>query len=283
MPINVNGFIVSDEMLREEATRLAHEYPWKSAPQSTQKAIELFSAAEKSVVNHVLLSQYVASYPIPLDPALVEREVAGQKTQNGCREAYDERGMRAAVELQLRLQWAIRELAGDAAKATDADAARFFEENKQDFTGDDLIEAAHIVVHVNESRSEADALARIQDALRDLENGMRFSDAARMYSDCEGDGDLGVFRKGEMVPEFEFAVLAVRPGERTGIFRTPFGFHIAELRTIGNPASAFRCSADVIKQFIDFERSRTAYEAAADILRGRSRIVYQESETAAGS
>ena len=246
MPINVNGYTVSDEMLREEATRLAHEYPWKTAPQTPQKAIELFSAAEKNVVNHVLLTQYVASYPIPLDPALVERELAGQKAQNGCREAYDDRELRAAVELQLRLQWAIRELAGDAAKATDADAARFFEENKQDFTGGDLIEAAHIVVHVNESRSGADALARIQDALRALESGMPFSDAARMYSDCEGDGDLGVFRKGEMVAEFEAALLAVRPGERTGIFRTPFGFHIAELRALGDPASAFRGSATVI-------------------------------------
>jgi formylglycine-generating enzyme required for sulfatase activity len=69
MPIDVNGYTVADEMLREEATRLAHEYPWRAAPQSTQKAIELFSAAEKNVVNHVLLSEYVLAYPMPLYPS----------------------------------------------------------------------------------------------------------------------------------------------------------------------------------------------------------------------
>ena len=33
-----------------------------------------------------------------------------------------------------------------------------------------------------------------------------------------------------MVQEFEDAIRELKPGERTGIFRTPFGFHIAELR-----------------------------------------------------
>ncbi len=46
MPIDVNGYTVADEMLREEATRLAHEYPWKAAPQTAQKAIGPFSAVE---------------------------------------------------------------------------------------------------------------------------------------------------------------------------------------------------------------------------------------------
>jgi hypothetical protein len=33
-----------------------------------------------------------------------------------------------------------------------------------------------------------------------------------------------------MVEEFEDAIRDLKPGSRTGIFRTPFGFHIAELR-----------------------------------------------------
>lgn len=33
-----------------------------------------------------------------------------------------------------------------------------------------------------------------------------------------------------MVDEFERAIRDLEPGQRTGVFTTPFGFHIAELR-----------------------------------------------------
>jgi parvulin-like peptidyl-prolyl isomerase len=34
-----------------------------------------------------------------------------------------------------------------------------------------------------------------------------------------------------MVQEFGDAIRDLTPGERTGVFRTPFGFHIAELHS----------------------------------------------------
>ena len=54
---------------------------------------------------------------------------------------------------------------------------------------------------------------------------------ANRLSDCAGNGgDLGQFQAGTIVQEFEDAIRNLAPGERTGSFRTPFGFHIAELR-----------------------------------------------------
>jgi parvulin-like peptidyl-prolyl isomerase len=42
---------------------------------------------------------------------------------------------------------------------------------------------------------------------------------------------LGSFERGVMVEEFDNVVFAMQPGERSAIFRTPFGFHIAEIRS----------------------------------------------------
>jgi hypothetical protein len=98
----------------------------------------------------------------------------------------------------------------------------------------EMIHAGHIIRNVDETTAdettaEDTALAAIRNAQQDMERGSSFEEAATRWSDCPDGGDLGFFARGEMVPEFERAVLALRPGEVSGIFRTPFGFHIAKL------------------------------------------------------
>lgn len=65
-------------------------------------------------------------------------------------------------------------------------------------------------------------------AMAELERGETFAEVAEKLSDCPGKGgDLGWFPRGQMVPEFENVVFALQPGQRSGIFRTALGYHIA--------------------------------------------------------
>jgi peptidyl-prolyl cis-trans isomerase C len=66
----------------------------------------------------------------------------------------------------------------------------------------------------------------------DLQGGAPFAEVAERHSDCKGNGgDLGCFPRGAMVEEFDQVVFAMQPGQCSPIFRTPFGFHIAEVRS----------------------------------------------------
>jgi peptidyl-prolyl cis-trans isomerase SurA len=79
----------------------------------------------------------------------------------------------------------------------------------------------------------AAARREAEDVLQQLREGGDFEVLAKRFSDDPGTkdrgGDLGWFRRGRMVPEFETAVYALRPGQTSGVVETDFGFHIIRL------------------------------------------------------
>ena len=65
--------------------------------------------------------------------------------------------------------------------------------------------------------------------IADLEAGKDFAELAKAHSNgpsAPQGGLLGSFTRGQMVPEFDKAVFALKPGEVSGIVETPFGFHL---------------------------------------------------------
>lgn len=80
------------------------------------------------------------------------------------------------------------------------------------------------------------ALATARDILQQLHRGGDFEVLARRFSDDAGSrqqgGDLGWFRQGRMVPAFERAVYALRPGQLSPIVETEFGLHIIRLERV---------------------------------------------------
>lgn len=66
----------------------------------------------------------------------------------------------------------------------------------------------------------------------EIESGGDFADVARRHSQCPSGasgGDLGSFRPGEMVREFDEVVFSAEPGKVHGPVRTQFGYHLIEI------------------------------------------------------
>ena len=82
------------------------------------------------------------------------------------------------------------------------------------------VRASHILVNTEQEAN---------DILAQLKAGKKFSDLARQHSTCpsgkEG-GDLGFFRRGMMVREFEEAAFSMKKGQTSAPVRTPFGYHL---------------------------------------------------------
>lgn len=84
----------------------------------------------------------------------------------------------------------------------------------------EILSAKHILVtHDFEAK----------DILRKLSQGESFEKLAKDFSLCSSSangGDLGNFRRGQMVQAFEKALLALKKDEISAVVRTQFGYHI---------------------------------------------------------
>jgi peptidyl-prolyl cis-trans isomerase SurA len=73
---------------------------------------------------------------------------------------------------------------------------------------------------------------RCEKVLEKVKGGEDFGEMAFLYSEdvsAKDRGNLGYFKRGELLPELEKEVLRLRVGEISGMIRTNIGFHIIKL------------------------------------------------------
>ncbi|NJM31710.1 MAG: hypothetical protein HC848_00970 [Limnobacter sp.] len=111
------------------------------------------------------------------------------------------------------------------------DIEAYYVQNKARFSTVEERKARHILLGKDVAEEEAQ---RILNEVKNNPN--QFAELAARYSTDTGSknqgGDLGYFRKGAMVPEFELAVFALKKGETSGLVKSAFGTHIIQLTDI---------------------------------------------------
>lgn len=92
------------------------------------------------------------------------------------------------------------------------------------------------------AKAEEEAKAKAQKVYAEIKEGKDFAEAAKEYSDDRSNkdkgGDLGAFARGMMVPEFEQAAFALKPGEISEPVKTPYGWHIIKVEKLGKDIPA---------------------------------------------
>jgi peptidyl-prolyl cis-trans isomerase D len=98
---------------------------------------------------------------------------------------------------------------------------------------DPYVHASHILLSFEQGGDTAAIYALAKTLMREIQSGKDFIILARQYSKDFGSaqrgGDVGWFGKGRMVPEFDKAAFAAKPGQVVGPVRTPYGLHIIKV------------------------------------------------------
>ena len=118
---------------------------------------------------------------------------------------------------------------------TDAQMREFWEANRsQQPRRPATVSFRQIVIKPHaDSAATARAHQLAESLLVELRRGADFPSVAKRFSadstSREQGGELGWFRRGRMVKQFEDVAFRLRPGEISDVAETPFGFHIIKV------------------------------------------------------
>jgi parvulin-like peptidyl-prolyl isomerase len=203
-----------------------------STPEGSQMLANLKQDAVEKLVQRTLIQQEAERLKVEVTPTRIDERI--QQIRKGFPDAetfrrvlaengLSDTALEAEIAESLRME-EVRKSVTKEATVSAADVKAFFEGNPLQFQQPEQVEARHILL-----KTEAEAKA----VQKDLAKGKDFGALAKERSADPGSkpqgGSLGYFRRGQMVPEFEKAAFALKPGQRSGLVKTTFGYHLIEV------------------------------------------------------
>ncbi|PID56396.1 MAG: hypothetical protein CR986_10210 [Ignavibacteriae bacterium] len=126
-----------------------------------------------------------------------------------------------------------------------------------------MISASHILIRKNEKVDSTDPKTFAEELLVKIKNGADFEDMAKKYSadpgSAENGGNLGYFRRRQMVQPFDKAAFNLKKGEISDIVETQFGYHIIKLNDIKETAPYEEAKAN-LRNLYEKSRKQMDYD-----------------------
>ena len=185
---------------------------------------------------------------------------------------YDEETQNYEVpeKRQLRFLLVDQEAISDSLTLTDDEIRQYYDANLSQYQTPGQVRASHILLRIDEDddgeSNEETVAVRAEELAAEARNGADFAELAREHSDDEttadNGGDLGLFRRGRMVPEFEAAAFTLTAGEISDPVKSAFGYHIIN---VTEKQEEITQPFDAVQQTIEtlLKQQRTSVRATA--------------------
>jgi peptidyl-prolyl cis-trans isomerase C len=205
---------------------------------------QLRKAALDALIDRELLWQEAVKRGVMISDAMVQSQVEQTRQAMGGAEKFARRLEDAGFDEAAYLEYTRRELAArqvfnDLTRvgAPDEKEIRaFYNEHRAQMNRPEEVQARHILIKLapgaDASTVEA-ARLRLADLRATIVAGADFATVARSDSEdasASNGGELGYFPRGRMLPEFEAAAFALRPGAISEPVRTSVGWHLIYLQ-----------------------------------------------------
>jgi peptidyl-prolyl cis-trans isomerase SurA len=242
--------IVNDEIItylelnREYAMILKEEEKRGAVP--PEAAVKLKRDVLNSMIDRTLVKQKIKELNIVISEEEIRQSIEDIKRQNKLSQealtsALLSQGMtfdqyKAQMKEQLERLRLMSQEVKSKIQVSEREIREYYEANRALYIEEPTYRARHIFMKVDKKASSEEIkkiMAKAANVMVEAKSERDFAALARKYSDDAGaakdGGDLGTFKKGDMLPEIESAVITMKPGEISDLVTTPAGFHIIKL------------------------------------------------------
>jgi peptidyl-prolyl cis-trans isomerase SurA len=296
---NAIAAIVNDEVVTlNEVNREAQPFireAEKKAPLDEAARSRIRRSAVEMVVDKKLAEQKIKELNIKVTDEEIRQAIEDVKKQNNMssQEAFlaalASQGLSFdQYRIQLQEQLEKLKLVSMEARAkihvSEAEMREFYDANRAKYTEDESYRARHIFFKTSQKSEPEEIKLSMKNALMVLaeaKSGKDFIELAKTYSEDpaarKDGGDLGIFKKGDMQPELESAIIAMKPGEVSEMVYTPVGFHIIKLEErISGKLKPFEGLKAEIEEAVYKKKSEERFSQWAKDLRGKASIEIKE-------
>ncbi len=235
---NVNGEIILLSDLRKEIASL-RDMQRNGAKIDSSMVTE--SAVLQSIIDESIIAFHAKEREIKVSAIEVDQMIEEIKEENGFSDEeliHALKSQSSSIQ-QLRKNLKRRRLVKKVmsyeitqTNISENEIRQYYIKNKDKFTKVGRIRAKHIVILLPKESGKtkhAEVKKTIYELLAKIQNGGNFSEIASKYSQdgsASLGGDLGWFKPGDMVPEFEQIAFSLKEGELGGPVKTKFGYHL---------------------------------------------------------
>ena len=240
----INGVVITqahfDKELKVHLERVSR--------QGKQISEEQITALKKDVLDGLIerevLYQESQKAGIKIDEQKVNDQMAGIRKRFPNEEEFKkalasmgltEEEVRTQIQRGLSIRGLIDQKVANKIVVTDEETKAYYDGNPQFFKQPEQIKASHILIKVEPTADDATKAAarkKIEDIRKKLTDGGDFAELAKEYSEgpsAPKGGDLGYFRRGQMVKAFDDTAFSMKINEVSGLVETRFGYHLIKV------------------------------------------------------
>lgn len=290
----VNDDVVTLSDVNREAVPVIREAE-KKAPVDGAVRSQIRRAALDHLVEKKLVDQKIRELGVKVSDEEVQQAIDDVKRQNGIPsqdalvKALEAQGLTyEQYRSQLREQIEKLKLISMEVRAKiqvgETEMREFYEANRAKYSEEDTFRARHIFFRIKE-KATADEIKRSMTTallvLAEAKEGKDFAALASTYSEDpaarKDGGMLGTFKKGDMMPELESSITAMRPGDVSELIHTPSGFHIVKLEEkISGRMKPFESVRSDVEENLYRKKSEERFSQWARELRSKASIEIKE-------
>ncbi len=236
--LRVNGQLIEPGWIDQEFQSIKAEYERLGNVSCCERDDEFRGYARENIIAQVLISQE-AERVIPEPTAEeVEKEFQAIADQNGGEINFlslhglsqDQKPMAlAGLAKQLRTRKLTEQIQSPQPEFSEKEQQAFYKSQSELFLTEESVRAMHLFRSIRRAEEKLDSYNLLKEARTKLIAGEDFIPIAEQYSEKPvEEADLGFFKRGELMEEFEMVVFSMADGEVSPVFLSPHGMHVAK-------------------------------------------------------